>query len=258
MASTQKEKKLDALKQQDQAMNYVAAPAPAAPQPQFARQSGAPSQPKDEKQTQANQFAGAPAATPAETKQAPSNAEVLSPKIPALAENVEVTSAPTATAANAPPASTDELKQPRSVTESVTVTSTPEAAPAMRAAKSRAPRTVSAPGGKVIWRLGSGGLIEKSLDGSQTWTPQTSGTTETLFLGSAPSEQICWVISVSGTILRTADGGATWAHVVSPIPQNLGLIRASDALHATVWDKSHRQVFQTADGGATWTAVNAH
>jgi hypothetical protein len=129
-------------------------------------------------------------------------------------------------------------------------------APALHMAKSRSPRPVSAPGGKVIWRLGMAGLIEQSTDGGLTWTPQTSGTTADLYLGSAPSEQVCWVIGNGGTILRTADGGAHWASVASPISQNLNLIRASDALHATVWDSSRRHSFQTDDGGVTWTQVS--
>jgi hypothetical protein len=122
-----------------------------------------------------------------------------------------------------------------------------------RMAKSRSPHAVPAPGGKVIWRLGMGGLIEQSTDGGVTWTPQVSGTSADLFLGSAPSEQVCWVIGNGGTILRTADGGAHWVSVPSPISQNLYLIRASDALHATVWDASRRNSFKTDDGGATWT-----
>ena len=129
-------------------------------------------------------------------------------------------------------------------------------AAAFRMAKSRSPRPVPAPGGKVIWRLGAAGLIELSTDSGLTWTAQTSGTTADLFLGSAPSEQVCWVIGIGGTILRTADGGTHWLTVASPISQNLGLIRASDALHATVWDLSRRHSFQTADGGVTWTQVS--
>jgi photosystem II stability/assembly factor-like uncharacterized protein len=181
----------------------------------------------DEKQLQADQTAGVPAPPQTEAKQAPENVDSLS-------------------------------LQARSVTESVTVTSGAAATPAMRMAKTktRAPHSVAAPGGKVIWRLGFGGLIEQSLDGGQTWTAQNSGTTETLFLGSAPSEQVCWVISISGTILRTINSGATWLPVVSPIPQNLGLIRASDALHATVWDMSRRHIFETSDGGATWSPAH--
>jgi hypothetical protein len=129
-------------------------------------------------------------------------------------------------------------------------------APALRMAKSRSPRSVPAPGGRVIWRLGMAGLIELSTDSGLTWTAQISGTTNDLFLGSAPSEQVCWVIGIEGTILRTADGGTHWLSVPSPISQNLGLIRASDGLHATVWDLSRRHSFQTKDGGVSWTQVS--
>ena len=228
IAPIEKEKKFDEPTRQDQAMNYVAAPAPAAPKPQSPGQAGALSQQKDEKkELQTDETAGVPAPPQAEAKQAPQSADALATKQQVLAEAETVTSGAAATRA-------------------------------MRMAKTRAPRSVPAPGGKVIWRLGFAGLIEQSLDGGQTWTPQTSGTTETLLLGSAPSEQVCWVISTSGTILRTTDSGTTWLPVVSPIQQNLALIRASDALHATVWDMSRRHIFETSDGGSTWIPVSVH
>src|SRR5712692_490191 len=77
VATQQKEKKYDELPQQDEAMNYINAPAPPspAPKPQSARRSGVPSRQKDEKGLQANQSAGAPAAASAQTQQAPSNAD---------------------------------------------------------------------------------------------------------------------------------------------------------------------------------------
>lgn len=227
MAPAQKEKKSDEPAQQDQAMNYVAAPAPAAPKPQSAGQAGVLSQLKDEKQLQADQTSSGTPPAESAAKKGPENADTLTAKRQVLAEAETVTSGAAAT-------------------------------PAMRMAKTRPPRSVPAPGGKVIWRLGFAGLIEQSLDGGQTWTAQNSGTTETLFLGSAPSENVCWVISTTGTILRTTDSGATWLPIASPIQQNLALIRASDALHATVWDMSRRQIFETSDGGATWTPVSAH
>jgi hypothetical protein len=65
------------------------------------------------------------------------------------------------------------------------------------------------------------------------------------------------VIGNGGTILRTADGGAHWISVASPISQNLYLIRASDALRATVSDASRRNSFKTDDGGVTWTQVSS-
>jgi len=161
---------------------------------------------------------------------------------------MEKKSAPASKAASAAP--------PSAAAETLELSAGPRDAAAFRMAKSRSPRPVAAPGGKVIWRLGAAGLIELSTDSGLTWTPQTSGTTADLFLGSAPSEQVCWAIGIGGTILRTADGGTHWLSVASPISQNLGLIRASDALHATVWDLSRRHSFQTADGGVTWTQAS--
>ena len=161
---------------------------------------------------------------------------------------MEKKSAPASKAASAAP--------PSAAAETLELSAGSRDAAAFRMAKSRSPRPVAAPGGKVIWRLGAAGLIELSTDSGLTWTPQTSGTTADLFLGSAPSEQVCWAIGIGGTILRTADGGTHWLSVASPISQNLGLIRASDALHATVWDMSRRHSFQTADGGVTWTQVS--
>jgi hypothetical protein len=143
-----------------------------------------------------------------------------------------------------------------SAPETLELSSGSRDASVFRMAKSRSSRPVPAPGGKVIWRLGMAGLIEQSTDGGLNWTPQTSGTTADLYLGSAPSEQVCWVIGNGGTILRSTDGGAHWASVASPISQNLSLIRASDALHATVWDSSRRHSFQTDDGGVTWKQVS--
>jgi hypothetical protein len=159
-----------------------------------------------------------------------------------------------------PQAELKPLKKPlpeAAASETLALSSGSRDASALRMAKSRFPRSVSAPGGKVIWHLGMAGLIEQSMDGGLTWTPQTSGTTADLFLGSAPSEQVCWVIGNGGTILRTADSGSHWISVASPILQNLYLIRASDALHATVWDASRRISFTTGDGGVTWTQVSS-
>jgi len=141
--------------------------------------------------------------------------------------------------------------------ESLELSSGSRDASTFRMARSRSPHAVPAPGGKVIWRLGMAGIIEQSSDGGLTWSSQISGTTADLFLGSAPSEQVCWVIGNGGTILRTADGGAHWISVVSPISQNLYRIRASDALHATVWDASRRNSFKTDDGGVTWIQISS-
>jgi hypothetical protein len=117
------------------------------------------------------------------------------------------------------------------------------------------PRLISAPGGKVMWRVGSVGLIERSTNGGKNWTPQASGVATNLTAGSAPSKKVCWVVGRAGTILLTTDGGASWKQVVSPLTDDLGGVHAADARHATIWDVPNRQAYETRDGGATWSRV---
>lgn len=128
-------------------------------------------------------------------------------------------------------------------------------------AKSPSTRVVSAPGDKLLWLLGSNGLISVSSDNGTTWTQQSSGVTSDLLAGSAPSEQVCWIVGSSGTILRTTDGGAHWFKQNSPTTSDLFSIRATDALHARIWSardpQSHSVTsYQTNDGGMTWTQVS--
>ena len=118
--------------------------------------------------------------------------------------------------------------------------------------------TILAPGGTVLWRLRSNGKIERSVDSGVNWSRQNSGVNAELLAGSAPSDAVCWVVGRAGTILRTTDGGGHWSRVVSPIPGNVGGIRAVDAMHATVFGvggEGKGGGFATSDGGVTWAPV---
>jgi len=117
------------------------------------------------------------------------------------------------------------------------------------------PRLISPPGSKVIWRVGRSGLIEFSKDGGSSWSHQTSGVLVDLLTGSAPSDQVCWIVGRSGAILLTTDAGAHWKVVQSPLAEDLGGVRVSDALHATIWNARATKSFQTNDGGLTWFSV---
>jgi hypothetical protein len=117
------------------------------------------------------------------------------------------------------------------------------------------PRLISPPGSRLIWRVGHAGLIEFSKDGGSSWSRQTSGVLTDLLTGSAPSDQVCWIVGRAGTILLTTDGGAHWKVVPSPLAEDLGGVRASDALHATVWNAPSTKSFETTDGGLTWKPV---
>ena len=113
----------------------------------------------------------------------------------------------------------------------------------------------SSPGSNAIWRVGRGGLIEFSKDGGSSWSPQTSGVRSDLLTGSAPSNQVCWIVGRAGAVLLTIDSGAHWKTVSSPLAEDLGGVRATDALHATIWNARSTKSFETSDGGLTWKPV---
>ena len=86
-------------------------------------------------------------------------------------------------------------------------------------------------------------------DGGRSWLRQTSGVLADLVTGSALSEKVCWIVGRVGAILLTTDGGEHWKTVTSPISEDLGGIRATDALDATVWNAKNTKTFETSDGG---------
>lgn len=108
------------------------------------------------------------------------------------------------------------------------------------------------PNRKTLWRAGHAGMIEFSSDGGASWSRQSSNVVVDLTAGSAPSEKVCWIVGRAGTILLTTDAGSHWAVLHSPLEEDLGGVRATDALHATIWNSGNTKVFETADGGLTW------
>ena len=130
----------------------------------------------------------------------------------------------------------------------------------MRATILQSPHVFSAPGGKVLWRVGPAGSLERSTNKGKDWTAQDSGVVTDLMSGSAPSARVSWIVGAAGTILRTTDGGAHWTRLVSPASGELAGIRAADGLHAYIWFAPDPRTalipsFRTSDGGLTWTPV---
>ena len=123
----------------------------------------------------------------------------------------------------------------------------------VRLANSKASATILAPNGKVAWRVGPAGTIERSEDAGATWMIQTSGVIDDLLAGSAVSAKICWAVGKLGTILRTTDGGAHWAKLQSPIGDDFTSVFAVSAHQATV--SSANGSYQTLDGGGTWKTL---
>jgi hypothetical protein len=117
------------------------------------------------------------------------------------------------------------------------------------------PRLVPAPGSSVVWRTGRAGLLEFSQNGGSSWSRQTSGVLVDLLTGAAPSDKVCWIVGRVGAILLTTDAGEHWKIVSSPISEDLGGIRATDALQATIWNAKNTKTFETSDGGLTWQRI---
>jgi len=117
------------------------------------------------------------------------------------------------------------------------------------------PRLIAPPSSTFLWRAGRGGLIELSKDSGSSWLRQASGVLSDLLTGSAPSDQVCWIVGRGGAILLTTDGGAHWKSIHSPLTEDLGGVRATDALHAAIWNARATKSLQTSDGGLTWTSV---
>lgn len=116
-------------------------------------------------------------------------------------------------------------------------------------------RLFSSPGSNFFWRVGPSGLIEFSKNGGSSWSRQTSGVLVDLLTGSAPSDQVCWIVGRVGAVLLSTDGGAHWKVVPSPLAEDLGGVRATDALHAIIWNARGTKSFETSDGGLTWKPV---
>jgi photosystem II stability/assembly factor-like uncharacterized protein len=132
---------------------------------------------------------------------------------------------------------------PAAVRESVTVTG---GAFAPLLVTSRA----DASGVAAVWRLGEGGVIERSVDRGQTWEQQQTGAEAALLAGSAPSSTVCWLAGAGGIILKTSDG-RTWQRITSPTKADIVSVRALSETTATV-TTADRAEYTTFDGGATW------
>src|SRR6266568_973767 len=108
-----------------------------------------------------------------------------------------------------------------------------------------------APGRKVVWSVGPGGLLLRSPDSGVSWMREESGVKADLLSGSAPSDTVCWVVGRAGTVLLTTDG-YHWSKLASPGTQDWIGVQAMDALRAVIWDFNRAHKFSTADGGQTW------
>lgn len=116
---------------------------------------------------------------------------------------------------------------------------------------------IVSPNKRALWRAGHAGMIEFSSDGGASWARQNSNVLVDLTAGAAPSDKVCWIVGRAGTILMTTDAGSHWAILHSPLDEDLGGVRATDAFHATVWNSFNTKTLETGDGGITWKPASS-
>jgi hypothetical protein len=194
---------------------------------------------KKESETLAN--ARTPA--PAQEQNLQAQNQNISPKVPGpapLGQTKNLVKSKAATPAAPPPAPAAEVASnyaANGATEALMVADS---------------RLITAPGSTFAWFPGRAGLIAFSRDGGRSWMRQPSGVLVDLLTGSATSESVCWIVGRAGVILLTTDAGAHWKLLSSPLKEDLGGIRATDAQHATIGNAHGTKYFVTSDGGLTW------
>src|SRR5690349_15021258 len=77
------------------------------------------------------------------------------------------------------------------------------------------------------YAVGNGGRIVKSVNGGNSWTPQTSGTAMNLTDVKFTSATVGYACGDNGTVLYTTNGGTNWAAYTTGSTKNLLSIDAS-------------------------------
>jgi photosystem II stability/assembly factor-like uncharacterized protein len=117
---------------------------------------------------------------------------------------------------------------------------------------------IKARSGRVLWRVGTGGRIERSTNAGGAWTLQPSPSTQEWVAGAAVSDTTCWIVGRNGSIARTTDG-EHWEKIAPPstsadasgkFPDWIS-VTASDAQTATITASDQRR-FTTRDSGKSW------
>jgi Photosynthesis system II assembly factor YCF48 len=110
---------------------------------------------------------------------------------------------------------------------------------------------IRTPNPRVVWRIGTEGLVERSTDGGTAWTAQSPSAGAEIIAGSAPTEKTCWIVGRSGVILVTTNA-TDWKTIQPPAKVDFAAIVAQDASIATVTTADGHK-FATRDGGESWS-----
>jgi len=111
--------------------------------------------------------------------------------------------------------------------------------------------SVTFPTEKEGWACGRWGTVLHTADGGRTWTPQSSGTENTLCSIHFVDPQNGWAVGEEETILHTTDGGKVWQKQKSPVP--FCLMKTYFVTPMKGWIVGERtHILFTVDGGKTW------
>jgi hypothetical protein len=103
----------------------------------------------------------------------------------------------------------------------------------------------------VIYRIArTGGLVEISTDGGNTWQSRLLDPPADINAHSAVAPKICWLVGSSGAVFVTEDGKA-WRKIPPPTSKNLVEVEAKDAYRATITSEDG-QKWTTDDAGDIW------
>jgi len=99
--------------------------------------------------------------------------------------------------------------------------------------------------------VGYYGTIVRTTDGGNSWTIQTSGTTQNLWAVSFTDVNNGTAVGEGGTILRTTDGGGFWVSQASGTTVQFRGVSFTDENNGTTVGEGGG-ILRTTDGGNTW------
>jgi photosystem II stability/assembly factor-like uncharacterized protein len=103
----------------------------------------------------------------------------------------------------------------------------------------------------IGWVCGPGGMIMKSTDGGETWSNQSSGSSEDLSCIRFYDNTFGICSGSNGTILTTTDGGNNWNAKTTGVTETLNSIQYINSATAMV-----NGFLFTTDGGNSWEQLS--
>ncbi len=106
----------------------------------------------------------------------------------------------------------------------------------------------------VIPQVSQNSVIQKTVDGGQTWVNQETGTEDVLEDIFFLDDQYGWAVGENGLVLHTSNGGEKWTTQTSGTEETLRSIRFTDQYMgwAVGGDLGVGVIVHTNDGGKKW------